>query len=74
MRTITISVTRTIQVERFEPVGVTVTESIEIKDTADPAEARKKLYSDVTKQVTSYVENEKKKYGKKKAQRDDEDD
>lgn len=71
MRTITISVTRTIQVERFEPVGVTVTESIEIKDTADAAEARKKLYSDVTKQVTSYVENEKRKYAKKGRSDDD---
>lgn len=66
MRTIKIAVSRTIQVERFEPVSVTVEESIQLKDDEDAAEARTQLYSDVTKQVTRYVRNEVKKYGTKK--------
>lgn len=68
MRTLKISVCRTVQVERYEPVTVTVEESIQLKDSEDPAEARSALYKDVTQQVTRYVKNEVKKYGQKKAE------
>lgn len=71
MRTIKISVSRTIQVERFEPVSVTVEETIQVKDNEDPVEARTTLYKDVTQQVKRYVDNERKKYGTKKREDDE---
>lgn len=53
------------QVERFEPVSVTVEETIEVRDDEEAViKARRKLYSDVTKQVASYIDNEKRKYKK----------
>lgn len=73
-RTISISVSRTVQVERFEPSQVTVTETIEVKDVPSAVkEARSELYAAVTKQVASYIENEQKKYGKKKRKSEDDD-
>jgi hypothetical protein len=66
MRTVKISVTRTIQVDRFEPVTVTVEESIQLKDSEDPVEPRRELYKEVTQQVAKYIENEKRKYSKSK--------
>lgn len=73
-RTITISVSRTVQVERFEPSQVTVTETIEVLDEPERVEkARKRLYSDVTKQVKSYIDNEQLKYATTKKRKDDDD-
>jgi hypothetical protein len=71
-RIIKISVSRTVQVERFEPVQVTVEETIEVENEKDKVEkARERLYSAVTKQVKSYVDNEVAKYSKKKRRDDD---
>lgn len=71
-RTIQISVSRTIQIERYEPVQVTVSETIEVEDKKDTVvEARERLYAAVTKQVKNYVDNEKLKYGKKRKSDDE---
>lgn len=74
-RTITISVSRTVQVERFEPAQVTVTETIEVEDEKEKVvKARERLYADVTKQVKSYVDNEVAKYTAKSKKRSSDDD
>lgn len=72
MRTIRICVSRTVQVERFEPVQVEIEEIIQIKDTEDPTSARKQLYKDVTQQVKSCIDNEVRKYKKARADEGDE--
>jgi hypothetical protein len=72
VRTISIKVARTIQVERFEPVQVEVHETIECKDIPEKVKAaRAALYADVTKAVASFIGNEKLKYAKKKREDDD---
>lgn len=74
-RTIRIAVTRTVQVERFEPATVTVEETIEVtNDKETVKEARAKLYADVTKAVKFAIDNEVAKYGKTKKKREDDDD
>lgn len=73
-RTITISVSRTIQIERFEPAQVTVSETIEVEDEKEKVvKARERLYADVTKQVKGYIDNEQAKYAKKKRKSDEDD-
>ena len=63
-RVIKISVTRTMQVDRFEPVSVTVEETIEVRDGDGVPEARTTLYKEVTQQVKKYIDNEARKYKK----------
>ena len=62
MRTIQITVTRTVQVKQFEPVTVTLSETIEVEDDADVKEARLALYTGVTSRVERYIKNEVTKY------------
>lgn len=62
-RKIKMSVSRTIQVERFEPVTVQVEEEIVVSEE-DAAEARDNLYRAVTQQVKKYIDNERRKYAK----------
>lgn len=62
-RKIKMSVSRTIQVERFEPVTVQVEEEIVVSEE-DAAEARDNLYRVVTQQVKKYIDNERRKYAK----------
>lgn len=62
MRTITIEVSRTVQIQSYEPVSVRVSETIKLDDDEDEAEARADLYKAVTKQVASYIKNEQLKY------------
>jgi len=74
-RTIRISVQRTVQVERFEPVSVTVEETVQVRNEDEVAEARMELYKDVTRAVKKFVDNEVAKYsdgkGKEKRRGDD---
>jgi hypothetical protein len=61
-RTITIEVSKTIQIKQFEPVSVKVSETIQLTDDMDATEARTDLYKDVTRAVTKYIDNEQLKY------------
>ena len=56
MPTLTVTVSKTCQVRQFEPVVVTVSETVEYDDNA--AEVRMKTYSNVTKAVTKFMDNE----------------
>jgi len=61
VRKITITVSKTVQAKQYEPVTVTVSETISCADE-DAVEARKDLYRDVTKATHSYIANEVRKY------------
>lgn len=74
-RVISISVSRTVQVERFEPVQVTVQETIEVEDEKEKVkDARERLYAGITKQVKAYIDNETTKYSAKSKKRRSEED
>ena len=66
------AVSRTVQVERFEPVTVTFEASAEIEPGDDVSACEFELYKEVTQRVKKCVDNEVKKYGAEKAKREKE--
>ena len=62
MRTIQITVSRTVQVKQYEPVSVTISETIELDDDEHVDASRLALYKVVTQNVKRYIENEVNKY------------
>ncbi len=69
-RRIKIQVSRTIQVDRYEPVTVSIEEEIVVMDD-EADDARKELYRSVTQNVKKFIDNEKLKYTTKKAKQND---
>lgn len=57
-RTITIEVSRTVQVRQFEPVSVRVCETITVDEDDDVEEARTSLYREVTRANKKFLDNE----------------
>lgn len=68
-RTITVQVSKTIQAKQYEPVTVSVTETVICEDE-DAVEVRMETYRAVTQAVHKYVGNEVRKYQAK--QKDEE--
>lgn len=66
MATIKIEVSRTVQINSYEPVSVKVTEQVVVGEEEDTDEVRDATYSRVTKAVKRYIDNEAAKYGKAK--------
>lgn len=69
-RRIKIQVSRTIQVDRYEPVTVSIEEEIVVTDD-EADDARKELYRSVTQNVKKFIDNERLKYTTKKAKQND---
>ncbi len=69
-RRIKIQVSRTIQVDRYEPVTVSIEEEIVVMDD-EADDARKELYRSVTQNVKKFIDNERLKYTTKKAKQND---
>ena len=69
-RRIKIQVSRTIQVDRYEPVTDSIEEEIVVMDD-EADDARKELYRSVTQNVKKFIDNEKLKYTTKKAKQND---
>lgn len=69
-RRIKIQVSRTIQVDRYEPVSVSIEEEIVVMDD-EADDARKELYRSVTQNVKKFIDNEKLKYTTKKVKHND---
>jgi hypothetical protein len=61
-RTLTIEVTKTVQVQSYEPVTVRVSETVALDDSDDAAEVRTETYRRVTQAVKKYIDNEHTKY------------
>lgn len=62
MKTITVTVTKTVQAAQYEPVTVTVTETIQVPASKDSREAHMDAYTGVTKSVKKFIDNEVAKY------------
>jgi hypothetical protein len=62
---ITIEVSRTVQINSYEPVSVKVIEQVEVGEDEDANEVRDETYARVTKAVKRYIDNEAAKYGAK---------
>lgn len=61
-KTITVTVTKTVQTAQYEPVTVTVTEVREVSSEKDSEETHLKMYTGVTKSVKKFIDNELAKY------------
>lgn len=62
-RTVTVSVTRTVQLQQYHPATVSVTEVADIPPGEDYDEIRKELYKSATKAVTRFLKNEVRLHG-----------
>jgi len=65
MASITVQVSKTVQVKQYEPVVVTVTETRECR-VVDAEQTRDDMYRAVTQSVRKYIDNEQRKYGDQK--------
>ena len=66
IKSIKVTVSRTVQVERFEPIQVTLEEQADIEPGDDMDKCEFELYKQVTQRVKKCVDNEVRKYQKAK--------
>lgn len=59
---ITITISRTIQVKQYEPLTVTVTETYQCEEDDDLQEVRNAAYKQVADSVAKYLKREYKRY------------
>jgi len=69
VKTIKVAVSRTVQVERFEPVQVTVEAVADLEPDENVKEAKLELYKGVTRATKQFIDNEVLKYTKDKKER-----
>lgn len=62
-KTVSVTVTRTVQVVQFQPSTVSVTETAEVGDQ-DPNEVKQELYESASKSMQKFMRGEIKKYKK----------
>lgn len=62
VKTLTVSVRRTISTAPYETVVVEFQETVELDEDDDPAEVRSSTYANVTKAVKKATDNEHRKY------------
>lgn len=63
-KTITVTVSRTVQPQQYCPVTVTVSETHEVKEGESTREVRNAAYNSVSASVVKYVEHEVDTYSK----------
>ncbi len=61
-KTISVTVSRTIQVQQFQPSVVTVTETTELGPDDNPEEVKAVLYKSASRSVTKFMNAEIDKY------------
>jgi len=66
IKSIKVTVSRTVQVDRFEPVQVTIEEAADLEPGDDIETCEFELYKQVTKRVKKCIDNEVAKYAKSK--------
>lgn len=54
-KTITITVSRTVQLKQYEPVTITVTETVELSSEDDKLLVRNQTYAAISKSVAKYI-------------------
>jgi hypothetical protein len=57
-KTVTVTISRTVQIRQYEPVTVTVSEVHEVKEGETTREVRNSAYNAVSASVVKYVEHE----------------
>lgn len=61
-KTVSVTVSRTVQVQQFQPSTVTVAESAEVPEGATASEVKLELYKSATASVTKFMNQEIRKY------------
>lgn len=61
-KTITVTVAKTVQTAQYEPVTVTVTETVTVPSEKLSEEVHLKVYTRVTKSTKRFIDNELAKY------------
>ena len=57
-KTITVTVSKTVQTQQYEPVIVTVSETVEVSADRDSQEVHLETYKGVTKSAKKFIDNE----------------
>lgn len=60
--TITVTINRTVQLKKFEPLTITVTEVHQVQEGEDPRAVRLQVYNQVATSVASYMNKELERY------------
>lgn len=63
---VSITVSRTVQVQQFQPSTVSVTETAEIPEEMTASDVKRALYKSASKAVEEFIESERLKYQKEK--------
>lgn len=63
-KTVTVTVSRTVQLQQYCPATVTVTEVHEVKEGESTREVRNAAYNAVSASVVKYIEHEVENYSK----------
>jgi len=56
--TLTVTVSKTVQIKQFEPATVTITEIHQLTDGDDARRVRSEVYSNISKSVVRMINNE----------------
>lgn len=62
-KSVTVSVSRTIQLKQYHPVGITITETAEVPPDENYKDIELELYKSATKAVTKFLDNEIREHG-----------
>lgn len=57
-KSVTVTVSKTVQIRQYEPSTVTVTEVHELEADDDARAVRREVYGNISKSVLSYINNE----------------
>jgi hypothetical protein len=57
-KTMTVTVTRMVQLKQYEPFTVTVAETVELENGDDKLLVRNETYASISKSVTKYINHE----------------
>lgn len=61
-KSLTITVSKTVQVKQYEPVTITLTDIVELESDDDPKDVRNRVYKELTKSLVVYLNHEIKQY------------
>ena len=62
-KTITLSISKTVQIDRYEPLEIRIERVVEVEDDEDPADVELLMYKQLSNSVIKYIRNEKIKWG-----------
>lgn len=57
-RSVTVTVKKLVQIKQYEPVEITVSETVTLEEGEVALEVRKKLYASISSSVVKYINHE----------------